>query len=170
MLSASVLPAALATYSPCYDSRFSAANATGSVQIPALETTNVTNSTWTVSTAVKEILVSELNNSFIVQKWSLDTTPVITTSPSQLSFTGCAFLLDLNSPSKTLLGSTDGNTCSGVFDNDCYNAILEVVNSNVSMFAANDINSVCSSMSSVLASIPSQCKKSEWGEIMATRK
>lgn len=33
----------------------------------------------------------------------------------------------------TLLGSSNANAYNAIFDDDCYNAILEVVNSNVSI-------------------------------------
>lgn len=171
---ASLLPLASATNSACYDPDFSTVNATGSVQIPALwhdsESPNVTNSTWTISTGVKEFVVQYSNEADFVQKWWLDIDPVITTSPSQLSFTGCAFLLELNVPSSALLGSTDGNTCNGILDNACYKAIIDVVNSNVTSLAAKNVSSVCSSLlSGLIYSVPSQCKNSGWGWAIGRR-
>ena len=162
------------TNSSCFDDDFVAVNATGSVQIPGLPTYNqdesTTNDTWKISTAVKEILVPALNISFIRQKFWLDTSPTVDISAANTNYTGCAFLLQGTSQSNKPIENSENNTCQGIFDPACYNAIADALTSNVSTYAyGNESDDVCGNLVLNL-NPPSECKNSQWGLIVGTGK
>lgn len=162
------------TNSSCFDDGFVAVNATGSVQIPGLQPYNqgepTTNDTWKISTAVKEILVPALNTSFIRQKFWLDTSPTVDISAADINYTGCAFLLQGTSQSKRPIENSENNTCQGIFDPACYNAIVDAVTSNVSTYAyGNASDDVCGNLLLDL-NPPSECKNSQWDSVVSTRK
>lgn len=162
------------TNASCFDEDFVAVNATGSVQIaglqPKVNGKSETTGNWTISTAVKEILVPEHNSSHVLQRFWVDTDPPVDVPSAELTYTGCAFVLQGISSSKKLVGNNAGNSCQGVFDTACYNAIVDDISSNTSSYAAVGEPDICASLSSVLLNPPSECKNSEWGLVLSTRK
>ena len=175
LLSALLLPMISATLNAsCSDYNCSTVNATSPVLlIPPLwnnlQGSHGTNSTWTVSTGIQEVLdPGPGDNSLFMQSWWIDTDPVITTSASQLPFDSCVFQLLLLPPFRTLRSSTDGNTCNGIFNDECYHAILDLVNSNVTNLAGGTVtpvagdlteDGICASLQDILFNtVPSPCQ------------
>lgn len=157
--------------SSCVDTDFDTVNATGSVQVagfqPFISRPPVQNSTWTISTAIKEVQSFDANSSVIEQTFWLDTDPLGTTSATDLPYSGCAILLTGFSSPRTSTGTNDSNTCDGVFDTACYNAILIAV----SIFELeNSVSSIANVCQTILATPPSQCNGYAWSGVFSTRK
>jgi hypothetical protein len=154
----------------------SAANATGSIKIPGFQpfiaAPAVQNSTWTVSTTINQVQNFQDNNNFILQDFWLETDPPINTAPADLPYTGCAILLSEFSGPRISTGTNDSNSCDGVFDTSCYNAITGTVNDfllerSPSGSPFTNIPDICQSL---LATPPTQCKKYAWNAVSSTRK
>jgi hypothetical protein len=120
----------------CNNSEFQTYNATGSIYLPGFQPPGATNllgapptGTWTISTAIKQHLNYTANTSHVDHTFWLDTNPFVNLSSSDLPYIGCALLLYPNPASTTIIvPGTDENGCQGVFDSDCYNAIIAAVN------------------------------------------
>ena len=145
------------TNTSCFDEDLAAVNVTGSVQIaglqPKVKGESETAGNWTISMAVKEILVPE-DNTYVLQRFWLDTDPPVDIPATELNYTGCAFVLQGISPSKKLVGNNAGNSCQGVFDTACYNAIVDDISSNASSYAAVGEPNICASLSYFLLNLP----------------
>jgi hypothetical protein len=120
----------------CYDSQFQTYNATGNISIPGFQPPGASNmlgplptGTWTISTAIKDHRNYTTNSSYIDQTFWLDTNPFVNLSSSDLPYSGCALVLYPDPASTTIIvPGTDESGCQGVFDPDCYNALIVAVN------------------------------------------
>jgi len=120
----------------CYDSEFQTYNATGNISIPGFQSPGTSNmlgplptGTWTISTAIKDHRNYTTNSSYVDQTFWLDTNPFVNLSSSDLSYSGCALVLYPDPASTTIVvPGTDESGCQGVFDSDCYNALIAAVN------------------------------------------
>ena len=155
----------------CVSTEHTAANATGSLEIagfqPFIDTHIVQNSTWTISTGINQIEDLNSNSYYVEQHFWLDTQPVINTSPADLPYTGCALLLTGFSSPRISTGTNSSNSCNGVFDTDCYNAIVGTVDTFLLESIPGSIEDVCQLL---LVTPPSQCKNYAWTTTTATRK
>jgi hypothetical protein len=115
--------------SSCIDTEHTAANGTGFVEVagfkPFIQTPVVQNSTWMISTAINEVQDSESNSYVVEQSFWLDTNPLITTSPADLPYLGCAILLTGFSSPKISTGTSSSDSCNGVFDTSCYDVTID---------------------------------------------
>jgi hypothetical protein len=159
--------------SSCASTEHTAGNATGTIQIPGfqpfIDTPSVQNSTWTISTGIKEIQDLNSNSYVLEQSFWLDAQPLIDTSAADLPYTGCAVLLTGFSNPKRSIGTNSSNSCDGVFDTACYNAIMDTVNTFILEDSPGSIENVCQTMS-ILKTAPSACKKYAWTSTTSTRK
>jgi hypothetical protein len=160
------------TANSCISNQPTTANATSSIGIagfqPFIDTPLVQNSTWTISTAIDEVQDFESNNYIIEQSFWLDAQPPITTSAADLPYTGCAVLLTGFSSPRISTGTNSTNSCDGVFDTACYNAIVGAVQTFILEEAPGSIENVCQTMTA-LETPPSLCENYAWTATTATR-
>jgi len=144
----------------CSSSAFSMVNATGSVRFPGLLPNQPANETWTLSTGA--VLPDPSSASLFF--W-LDTDPKIVIAPSKLPYDGCTIALgtqafgspQVDDNTTTTTAAYQGNSCTGMFKQDCYDAVLETVNSNIIAAASSSGGPLCEDL---LEPWPAQCENS----------
>ena len=118
--------------SSCLSTEPIGAITTGSIQIPSfqpfIDTHSSQNSTWTISIGINEVQDFSSNSYVVEQTFWLDAQSSMDTSAAALPYTGCAILLNDFSTPRISIGTNSPNSCEGVFNTPCYNAILDVVN------------------------------------------
>lgn len=140
----------------CSNDLFSAMNATGSTRFPGLLPNGTANETWTLNTGVEVLPGTSLFDQYF---W-LDTDPTIDIPPLQLPVNGCAKAIQVQTHGPLLVdnitttNSSQYNSCAGVFEQDCYNAILDTLNSEMTALMASGTSPTCTGL---LSSWPAQC-------------
>jgi hypothetical protein len=161
----------------CYDGDFATVNVAASVEINGMQPQDPLDGSaaehYIVSTAVKEVINVTENTSVVKQTFWIKVDPIITTSPADLPFAGCAFLLQA-APGSSLVGGNGCDTqCQGVLPNGCIQTILDIIQSNVtamSQAALNDDIHTCPTLSEILRIPPPECKGAERRNAIAVRK
>jgi hypothetical protein len=157
--------------SSCIYTEHTAANATGFAEVaefqPFIQTPVVHNSIWTISTAINEVQDFESNSYVVEQSFWSDTSPLISTSPADLPYMGCIILLTGFSSPKISTGTNSSDSCNGVFDTSCYDAILDIIDEFIMDNTAPSIPNVCQT---IIATPPAQCKNYAWTALSATCK
>lgn len=155
----------------CEYPEHSLANATGSISIPGFQpfinTAGLTNSTWVLSTALNQRRNEQSNSYVIDQSFHLSSVPRIDDLPDALPYTGCAILLKgFAKPLKEKTGGMNStDSCEGVLESACEDAIISTINSQLLEGAATRTN-ICQN---IIAKPPEQCKKTIWTAVAATR-
>ena len=149
-------------------------NATGNATFPAPQTQPASlgppAGNWTVHTAIKQRFIPSQNASTVESTFWLDTTPLITTSPSDLTFTGCAWTLQMIDMSKSLTSAVQNNSCDGVIDSVCLTELTDAISGNLSTAltqasSPGSGNDACAWLQLLVGGVSGspQCKGSEWG-------
>ncbi|CAG8952865.1 hypothetical protein HYFRA_00007579 [Hymenoscyphus fraxineus] len=153
----------------CEYREHSLANATGAISIPGfqpfIKTAGLTNSTWVLSTALNQRRNVEGNSYVIDQSFHLASVPRIEQSPEDLPYTGCAILLKGFAKPRISTGTNETNSCYGVIDTACSDAIISTINSQLLEGVASRPN-ICPD---IIATPPEQCKNYPWTAVAATQ-
>jgi len=157
----------------CADTEHTLNNATGSILIPGFQPFISTppdvlleNDTWTVNTGISAIPDASTNSYNVEQSFWLETAPPIDTAPADLPYTGCAILLTGFKSPRISTGTNRTDSCNGVFDTSCYNAIISTINTFALENTASTIPNVCNT---IIATPPAQCKDYAWTSVVSSQ-
>jgi hypothetical protein len=151
----------------------SAANASFSITIPGFQpfinATGLKNNTWIISTALSQKKNIECDSYVMDQRFYLSDYVSRRPNkllPSELPYTGCAILLKGFASTQLSTGTQNAtDSCKGVLDSACTNAILSTINMQILQGALNN-DDVCKT---ILTDSPAECEKNPWTAKATTR-